>query len=299
MITFLRRKALGAGSLRGMVRIGEKLLDDAFVSVRHYKGSKFSIVRNDMIDRIPDETELLVRWGCASGTNVPLKKQVNRSEAIHFVANKASCRMWLQQYHPDIVPKTYVDEAPIIDKPMVLRPAHHHQGKNFFIVSTQSEFHKALESDCFSVGWYLSDLIGKMSEYRVYVMTGRVITVARKTPGNPNQVAWNVAQGGRFDVVPWGQWPLEACRAAVQAANSVPHLDFTGVDVMLDDNGKAYVIEMNSAPSLPLLSDGSVSYRQRCMVKGFEWMLKEGRKTMTTEHNNGWRGYIHPAIGGN
>ena len=130
-------------------------------------------------------------------------------------------------------------------------------------------------------------------------MSGRVVTVAKKTPGNPKQVAWNVAQGGRFDVVPWGQWPLEACRVAVQAANSIPHLDFTGVDVMLDDSGKAYVIELNSAPSLPSLSDGSVSYRQKCMAKAFKWMLTEGKEHMSVEHNNGWRGYIHPAIGGN
>lgn len=123
-------------------------------------------------------------------------------------------------------------------------------------------------------------------------MAGRVITVAEKTPENPDAIAWNVAQGGRFDVVRWNNWNLEACRVAIEAM-SYSGLDFGGVDVMVDREGRAYVIEINSAPSLPLLSDGSISYRHKVMAKGFKY----GRENIpeVTQYNH-WSDVIHPAI---
>jgi len=150
----------------------------------------------------------------------------------------------------------------------------------------------------FADGWYASELIDKVAEYRVYVVSGRVATVARKTPYDPNAVAWNVAQGGRFDVVRWGDWPLEVCRVAVESFKHIEGLDFAGVDVIVDEDGRAYVIELNSAPSLPLLSDGSVSYRQKCVAKCFKWMEDHGKERMDYQLEQGWRGYVHPSITG-
>lgn len=180
----------------------------------------------------------------------------------------------------------------------VLRPTTHSQGRNLFVINSQQEL---LETLCqhplvFANGWYLSEFIDKVSEYRVYVVNGRVATVARKTPDNPQAVAWNVAQGGRFDVVPQGDWPLASCEVALKASKLIPDLDFGGYDVMEDRDGRAYVIEINSAPSLPLLSDGTVSYRGKCMAKTFKWMLEYGKERMEVDRYRGWQDMIHPAI---
>lgn len=132
----------------------------------------------------------------------------------------------------------------------------------------------------------------------MYVMSGRVVTVAQKTPDNPDAVAWNVARGGRFDVVSWGNWPLEACRVALEAFK-YSGLDFSGVDVMMDADGRAYVIELNSAPSLPLLSDGSISYRQKMMAKGFKYIQENGKDHFDTPSGYAhWSDVIHPATQG-
>lgn len=149
--------------------------------------------------------------------------------------------------------------------------------------------------DLFADGWYASELINKVAEYRVYVVSGKVATVARKTPDDPSAVAWNVAQGGRFDVVNWGDWPMEVCRVAIEGFNQ-SELDFGGVDVMVDEEGRAYLIEINSAPSLPLLSDGSISYRQKCMAKTFMYIRDHGKDRLTNESYGSWRDVIHPAI---
>lgn len=132
----------------------------------------------------------------------------------------------------------------------------------------------------------------------MYVVSGRVATVAQKTPDNPDAVAWNVAQGGRFDVVRWGEWPMEVVRVALEAFK-YSGLDFSGVDVMVDRDGRAYVIELNSAPSLPLLSDGSVSYRQKCMAKCFKYISDNGKQHFDAPSQYAhWSDVIHPAIQG-
>jgi glutathione synthase/RimK-type ligase-like ATP-grasp enzyme len=123
----------------------------------------------------------------------------------------------------------------------------------------------------------------------VFVANGRAVWVAEKTPGNPQDVAWNVARGGRFDNVKWGDWPMPAVRAAVAASNVIG-TDFAGVDVMLDEHNIPYVLELNSAPSQ------TSPYRQLCSAKAFKWMYDHRGETLPVVAVGGWKEYIHPAI---
>jgi hypothetical protein len=323
MITFLRRKKLGAGSVRG---IGHWLssMDTgraSSVGVRCWTDATgaISVLRNEELGgiastRILEATQLLVRWGCATPTGIGIEKQVNPSHAIRSVNDKLGARQRLSLQEPELVPETlwsvrdYEDTllngAPsmilrtsttnITSTTMILRPKHHAQGRNLHVVEDMDTLRR-LATRYGEGNWYASELIDKVREVRVYWVSGRVATVAEKTPADPSAVAWNVAQGGRFDVIGWGDWPLEACRVACEAMKHF-ELDFGGVDLMMDRDGRWYLIEINSAPSLPLLSDGSVSYRQKCMAKTFKWMLEHGKERMDADYNNGWRGYIHPAI---
>ena len=209
--------------------------------------------------------------------------------------------MLLQQSpSEDLVPRSicHSHQRSLGTGPMVLRPRHHAQGRNLFVVNGMQELLNVVESKprVFSQGWYASELIDKVAEYRVYVVSGKVVTVAEKTPHDRTQVAWNVAQGGRFDVVNWGAWPMNVCEVALKAFDLIPDLDFSGVDVMTDASGRAYVIELNSAPSLPLLSDGSVSYRQKCMAKAFNWIATNGKELDEPTDYNSWRSVIHPCV---
>jgi len=137
--------------------------------------------------------------------------------------------------------------------------------------------------------------VQKKAEYRVYVVNGRVVNVAQKTPGNPSDVAWNVAQGGRFDNLRWGDWPMKVVNLACRV---FPHtgLNITGIDIMVDHDDEAWFIEANSAPSLPFNSDGSTTYRQQCVAKAIHYTLTVNKDMMDAETDRGWRGYVHPAI---
>lgn len=305
MITLLRRKKLGAGSVRGLTSYINGSSETSG-SVIFNRGEEASIIRNDKLSTergsdLVSTTSMLIRWGCTTETGVPLSNQLNTSQAIKQVNNKMQFRRRIMDANPLLSPRTVMQQTRgqfnTLAGQLVLRPSKHAQGRNLFVVNGLEGVLEVVNSrpNLFTEGWYASELIDKVAEYRVYVVSGKVATVARKTPDDPTQVAWNVAQGGRFDVVNWGDWNMEVCRVAIEAFN-LSDLDFGGVDVMVDRDGRAYCIEINSAPSLPLLSDGSISYRQKCMAKTFMYIRDHGKDRLTVENYGGWRDVIHPAI---
>jgi len=251
-----------------------------------------------------DEDTVAIRWGCTVTLPVRLKV-VNEASGIHTVNNKARLSLDLHHDVPDLQPECMYSSGMIGEEPLtahskdwVVRPLTHSRGRNLEVVHASRWGGlnlMAQEYPAFTGGWYARRLIDKEAEYRVYVMAGRVVSVAKKTPGNPEDVAWNVAQGGRFDVVRWGDWPLDVCEVAVRAAEYA-EIDFCGVDVMVEKGtGTPYFIEANSAPSLPYLSDGSVSYRQKVMAKAFAYQGVDYER-LEAQQESGWQGYIHPAL---
>lgn len=239
----------------------------------------------------------LFRWGCTA--NIPEGfTVVNTSEAIHEVNEKTSFRKLLQDNKPEIVPKTWFssrdfveDEDRAPDIKVIVRPHKHAQGKQLYLCNGIAELQAAVQR-C-GQGYYISEYIPKVAEYRVAIVSGRVAWCVQKTPANAEAIAWNVAKGGRFDQVPFGDWPLRVVKAAVEAFN-LSKLDFGGVDVMVDAEGKPYILEINSAPSL------TSPYRQECMGKCFQYIIENGKARIPLiEAKGGYRKFIHPAIADN
>jgi len=174
----------------------------------------------------------------------------------------------------------------------VVRPPTHSQGRNLRVVDTTALTRMMRQGT--SQG-YARPLVNKSAEYRVFVMNGKVVNVVSKTPSNPSDVAWNVAQGGRFDNVRWGDWPINVVDLACRISHHTG-LNLTGIDIMVDEDGEAWFIEANSAPTLPFNSDGSYTYRQKCVAKGFHYSLTESNDPFPYQQGETWRDYIHPAI---
>ena len=304
-ILFLRRRALGAGSIRGVIAAsrGEDFVDPNQGVIRYFRDD-FSVLRGTGMQRrgaraAVDRANLIVRWGSTYELGHPPGRVLNSSAAIHRVNNKRTFRETLVQEENDIVPATVSSSMDLngvigeLPERMILRPERHAQGRQLWEVNPYDLLDTVRRHGL--THWYASEYINKVAEYRVYVANGRVLTVAQKTPENPDAVAWNVNQGGRFDVVRWDDWPLAACDASIRAFRH-SGLDFGGVDVMIDAEGRCYILEINSAPSLPPLDDGRVSYRQKCMARYFNWVLRHGTDQPVHELDNGWRGFVHGAI---
>lgn len=284
---FLRRANLGRSSVLGIKRA----MTTPTATYKPWENKVYGNV---------SDTITVVRWGCTANIpqSLPYTTIINKASAIHGVNDKRYFRQLLTNEYPELIPQTFFEVKDNLPYPLIVRPAKHSQGKNLWVVNSLEELVNVVSS---LPSWYASRLINKVSEFRVYVANGRVITVAQKTPEDPTAVAWNVAQGGRFDVVPWGQWNLDVCRNAIESF-SLSELDFGGVDVMTNEGGRPYTIEINSAPSLPFLSDNKVSYRQTCMAKYFDYVSEKGNNWIEPTGFSNWRDVIHPAIwseGGN
>lgn len=277
----LRRRKLG----RATKHVAEKMQQECSV-VRVWR------------DLIPVDITHIFRWGCVN--QLPSwcaydLTVVNTAAAIGWCGDKRQGRLDMQAAGVP-VPKTWGKAADWWDEipagnvaPVVIRPERHAQGRNLLCTT---EPRQLLEFEVQHGLCYVSEYIDKKAEYRVLVCQNRVVWVAQKTPGNPDDVAWNVALGGRFDNVRWGEWPLAVVKAALAAAK-VSKTDFCGVDVMVDAEGKPYVLEVNSAPSQ------TSPYRQQCLAKAFDYIILNGKKHFDDVEDNGrktWKSYIHPAV---
>lgn len=268
MAYLIRRRKLGRTSCKGISRLSR---------------GRIATFRDDM--RLPVDN-IVFRWGCTA--NVPGDPNIiNDAAAIHRVNNKREFRGLMIRNDPKLAPTTWF-RTDDVHYPCVVRPEHHHQGRKLFVCQSRPELQNAI-ARC-GHNWYASDLIKKVSEYRVFIVSGRVICVARKHPGNPGQVAWNVFQGGRFENVNWDNWPLKAVKNSLKAF-SLSGLDFGGVDVMVDAAGETYILEINAAPSL------TSPYRQECFAKAFDYIVQHGKKAIPLmEAKGGYIKFIHPAI---
>jgi len=309
MILFFKRKALGLGSVRGIQQESEGQV--MWRNHTDMSGSRRFARAGDALGFGP--VSMVVRWGCTATLPPSISSRLtgqvfdipsdvpvlNTAQAISRVGNKLGFVQQMKENNIDPMNSQSFSSRTSLGSsdpqfPLILRPMTHAQGRNVVKCNDYSELEACLTRPCFRDGWYARPFVNKVKEYRVYVMHGRVVTVAEKTPENPSAIAWNVAQGGRFDVVRWDDWPIHACDLAIKAFH-LSGLDFSGVDVMLDEEGQAYVIELNSAPSLPFNSDGSTSYRHKVMAKAFKWVKENGKETEETG-TSGWRDVIHPSI---
>lgn len=270
MTTIIRRRKLGMSSARG---------------IAEFSKTGIGWVRSDKV--LPPD-DLYIRWGCTA--NVPTKNVLNTAQAIHEVNDKGGFRKKLDD--AELAPSTWfnINDVPAksLARGVVVRPHKHAQGRHVYLCKTDRELIQAVRT-C-GMGYYISSFIDKIAEYRVAVVQGRAVWVAQKTPSNPKDVAWNVAKGGRFDNVRWGDWPLKAVRIAIEAFN-LTSLDFGGVDVMVDAEGGVYTLEINSAPSL------TSPYRQECFAKAFDYIIMNNKARIPLiDERGGYLKFIHPAV---
>ena len=281
-----RRRRLGLGSCQGIVAGSER-----DITIRTHNPLRRTYRREGPW---PNDTSLVIRWGCTAAIPVDCNRVLNTAEAIHFVNNKSAFRMLLDEH--GLCPSTFTDYHSTMEsgiQHILVRPNHHAQGRRMYVVDMQDGGGDLALSAAFrraGAGAYASEIVDKSAEYRVFVAQGRCVWVARKTPGNPQDIAWNVARGGRFDNVRFGDWPLRVVRVAIEAFN-LSGLDFGGVDVIVDQEGRAYVIEINSAPSQ------TSPYRQSCVAQVFDYIIQHGKAPIPLkEERGGWKKFIHPAL---
>lgn len=234
-------------------------------------------------DALPVDADLCIRWGCTG--NIPGERVVNTARSIHLVHDKAGFRRTLNEEGLSPVTWTEAWGKGKMMFPCVVRPRIHQEGKNFYLCSNQTEMEMAAIK-C-GEGWYASQYVDKVAEYRICCMQGRVLLVINKSPADPSDLVWG---RGKTTIVNWDGWPLEGIKKAL-ASIELSGLDFAGVDVIKDKQGNYYVLELNTAPYL----EGQ--YQRQCFTKGFDWIVEHGKKRIELQNvTDNWKKFIHPAI---
>lgn len=276
MIRILRRRGLGNTSTK---------------AIKNYSKHNIEIIRNDK--PIPNNTDLLIRWGCRS--HFPSKKCLNKSQEIGMINNKYLSRKTMQDAGVS-VPKLLTNENKNnINFPVIIRAHFHSQGKKLWFANHLQEVRDIIFHNFGVVkNYYISEYIKKDVEYGIFIFNNRIWSVIAKVPKTEEDkeiVAWNVAQGThKFVNVRWSEWPINACIEALKA-NRCFDIDFSRVDVISKD-GKPYVLELNSAHSL------TSPYRQETFTKCLDYYIKNGpvKNELNLNEIKSFKSIIHPAL---
>ena len=155
----IKRKGLGRSSIKAFIQ---------------YCNSPIQVIKNTNIPQL-DPSDTVLRWGCTS--QIPHGNILNKASAIQTVNNKFTFRYLMQENHPEITPETWFDiQDTTIKYPCIVRPQHHAQGKCLYFCTKYDDLRHIFirYSNLINNGFYISEYIPKVAEYRVCFIQGRV-----------------------------------------------------------------------------------------------------------------------------
>ncbi len=249
-----------AFALRGFESIFVSLQNCAIELSAEFSNKK-SVIKVPHFDQLPKA--FFVR-GIAGGTLQQITTRLNilhmlkalgaavynDGKAIERTVDKAMTSFLLQQNNV-ATPHTWVCESrqqahEIMQKhgKLVIKPLFGSQGQGVRLVeNTDVDNNKLpLPMDAFVDGvFYMQQLIEASHDYRVFVVNNQVVAAMQRTGDS-----WlhNVAQGAQCRKID----DNDVLDIALQAA-SVLDIAYCGVDVLRDNTGKCWVLEVNSIPA--------------------------------------------------
>lgn len=214
---------------------------------------KLGVPYGDCVTRTEGAFDFIFRYGNTEQFDNPVKMIFNKGHDIILVSNKLKMRHRLiENYIP--VPKVYDRESVEKNKekinerelPLIARPVNHWKGRDFNLIHDYDEAMAYLRR-----GYYLQGLINKETEYRIFVWQGKIFECSVKEPRleRYDMLVRNFGNGWKFMYKQRVETP-QALRKSAREAVALSGLDFGGVDCCIDKEGKNYIFEINSAPSL-------------------------------------------------
>lgn len=177
----------------------------------------------------------------------------NDARAIERSVDKAMTSFLLRRANLPI-PDTWVTEqarqarslvlrAQMLGKEIVLKPLFGSMGAGLVRLQQPAALPEA--AACQGL-YYLQEFIdsgeGQWHDWRVFVIGGRAVAAMVRYGAT-----WinNVAQGGRCEAAALD----DDLRQLAEAATAALQMDYSGVDIIRDRSGQAYVIEVNGIPA--------------------------------------------------
>jgi hypothetical protein len=234
------------------------------------------------LDRIVAGT--VIRWDSRMPTISD--RHVNPPEAVVLSRNKKASRVRMG----DLAPQTWTSwlhQRRQFTYPCIIRPRRHYAAQGFTVAHNLQELERAMKKFGYQ-RWYISPLINKKLEYRVFVFDGKCVKVVRRYHNDPNAIAWNIAEGGHSKKLKFPSWPIPVVKVAIQAAGRLG-VGWCAADVIVDQADRPYVLELNTAPGVTQEST------QQNLAKVFSWEEPVPPVDLNKVDLE-WKDLIHPAI---
>lgn len=246
--------------------------------------SKGKIVSLSDSGPLPAKVEgTLIRWD--SKRPLPADLTINTAEAVALSRNKRNTRLKLEGLCPPTW-TSWLHQRKLYTYPCLVRTKRHFAAKGFYPCNNLHEVEAALKK-CGYQHWYISPIIKKEKEYRVFVFQGYCLKVVRRYHEDPSQIAWNIANGGKSARLKKDSWPIPVVKAAIESGKRTG-MGWFAADVIVDANGRPYVLEQNSAPGLER-EETIVALAKTC-----KWAGKNQPPAPAT--GDTWQELCHPAV---
>lgn len=164
----------------------------------------------------------------------------------------------------------------IIEKfglPLVAKELSAQRGKGVFLVKSEEDFSKlpmkgghGKNNEFLFQKFYKSD-----EEYRVLVLKDGIGAYERKIRTDPNEFRSNVAVGAREEFIDINKIPDDIKDISIRGAAALG-IQVAGADVMVDDKGNKWLLEVNRGPGLTY--DPKVSPELANLAKFFDRELQ-------------------------
>ena len=181
-------------------------------------------------------------------------KVYNDGRAVERTVDKAMTSFLLHQ-HDIATPQTWVCESrhvaqSIIEReatkqPLVIKPLFGSQGQGVRLIKQGDAFPVPMErhiDGLYYLQTYIDSGEGAWHDHRVFVIHGKAVAAMVR-----HGASWvnNVALGGRCEAIAHDG----ELGALAEAASCAVDIDYCGVDIIRDAQGKLYVLEVNSIPA--------------------------------------------------
>lgn len=268
----VRGKGLGANSMP---------IAAEFAGVSVYKSG----------DSLPNTDGYVFRWGTTC--TVPGGKVVNQAKAISKTSDKRGFRLLLAEHGLSMPSWGSLNDMLLKDAHktvgrVLLRPEYHSRSQDMYVCTELSEVVESIQK--IQGPYYISKFVQKKNEYRIFIAQNRVVWMIRKHPKSPEDITWGCVEVGNFEYIGWTEWNQNVVRVGLESMK-LSGLDFGAIDIVEDDEGNFYVLEINTAPWLS-------PYYSKCFGKIVKYVTEKGRDHFPDPENLSWNNVIHPAIKG-